>query len=266
MFDVNVKGAVDPAVEQVGRRPGHPGPGGSTAAATNLHYRLAKLRDQGILRGVWLDCGCADGSYTAALAQRGADGVVGVDIDPDRVARARRAHLAAAAPVGFCCAASEALPFPIGSFDGVLMNEVLEHVGDEAATLAEIRRVLRPGGYLALMSPNRWFPFEGHGMRLFGREFPFPVPLLPWLPQRIMLRFMHARNYWPSELAGLVRRAGLEVVAVAPVLPVFEFYPWLPGRVIQAYRAKLPTLERTPLVRRFGVSTFVLGRKAIPMS
>ena len=262
MSDANFRGAACPSDERVGRQPGHPDPGGSTAAVTNLHYRLAKLRDRGVLRGAWLDCGSADGGYTAALARYGADRVIGVDIDPGRVARARQASLAAEPPVRFCCAASEAMPFPNGAFDGVFMNEVLEHVGDEAATLAEVRRVLRAGGHLALMSPNRWFPFEGHGMRLFGREWPFPAPFLPWLPKRLTLRFMHARNYWPGELAGLVRRAGLEVVSVAPILPVFEFYPWLPGRVIQAYRAKLPTLERTPLVRRFGVSTFVLARHA----
>src|SRR4051812_45501937 len=66
------------------------------------------------------------------------------------------------------------LRFEDQSFDGVLLNEVLEHIADEAASSSEIRRVLRPYGFLAAISPNRWFPFEGHGMRLFGHDLGFP--------------------------------------------------------------------------------------------
>ena len=42
------------------------------------------------------------------------------------------------------------------------MNEMFEHVADERWALAEILRVLKPGGILVLISPNRWFPIEGH--------------------------------------------------------------------------------------------------------
>jgi SAM-dependent methyltransferase len=45
------------------------------------------------------------------------------------------------------------LPFEEGSFDSVLCSHVLEHVPDEAAALAEVRRVLRPGGWAAIMLP-----------------------------------------------------------------------------------------------------------------
>jgi hypothetical protein len=44
------------------------------------------------------------------------------------------------------------------------------------------------------MSPNRWFPFEGHGMRFLGRDFGFPIPFLPWLPNALSSRVMTARN------------------------------------------------------------------------
>jgi SAM-dependent methyltransferase len=46
-----------------------------------------------------------------------------------------------------------ALPFEDGAFDSVLCSHVLEHVADERAALAELRRVLRPGGWAALMLP-----------------------------------------------------------------------------------------------------------------
>ncbi|MBY0397997.1 MAG: class I SAM-dependent methyltransferase, partial [Thermoleophilia bacterium] len=54
-------------------------------------------------------------------------------------------------------AAGERLPFPAGRFDGALCVNVLEHVADVDAVLAEAARVLRPGGVLLAITPNgRW--------------------------------------------------------------------------------------------------------------
>lgn len=242
------------------RRRVHIERGSSTAVGTNVEYRLAKVRERGLLHGDWLDCGCADGGYTVALAALGADTVVGIDVEPERIARARE-RSEGRPTVSYCCASADAMPFADASFDGVFLNEVLEHVEDEIATLREIRRVLRPGGHLVLISPNRWFPFEGHGARITKRTIDVPVPLVPWLPSRVTRRFIRARNYWPHELVELVRRAGLRVVDVSCVFPVFEVYRWLPARVIRWYRKALPALEQMPLVRRFGLSTFVVARK-----
>ena len=55
--------------------------------------------------------------------------------------------------VSFQVAVTEELPFPDDYFDGVWMNEVFEHVANEERSLAELRRVLRPGGILVLLSP-----------------------------------------------------------------------------------------------------------------
>jgi SAM-dependent methyltransferase len=142
------------------------------------------------------------------------------------------------------------------------MNEVLEHVDDEALTLREVRRVLRPGGHLALFSPNRFFPFEGHGVRFTQKiGLPFPVPFVPWLPTRLTSRFVEARNYWPWELRRIVEEQGLTVLEVNTAFPVFELYRWLPRHIIEVYRRNLPKFERIPLLRHFGVSTFVLATK-----
>lgn len=68
------------------------------------------------------------------------------------------------------------LPFADGSFDVVLSNHVIEHVGDEAEQLkhlAELRRVLRPGGIGYLAVPNRWMLVEPH----------FRLAFLSWLPR-----------------------------------------------------------------------------------
>jgi SAM-dependent methyltransferase len=234
--------------------------GDSTAVPSNVAYRLAKLRDLGILRGRWLDCGCADGGYTAALVEQGATEAVGVDPDEERISRARKRGRDRSA-VQFLCASAEALPFPDATFDGVLLNEVLEHVRDEVRTLGELRRVLRPGGYLAIMSPNRWFPFEGHGMRIGRITVNVPVPFLPWIPHVIARHVLRARNYWPHELRDLVRSQGFTIRQAGFVLPIFEVYPWLPAPVIRQYRRLVPVLERTPLLRRFGVSNLVVAQK-----
>jgi SAM-dependent methyltransferase len=193
------------------------------------------------------------------LLRYGATSAVGTDIDENALAQARR--LSEAEPrVSFAVAAAETMPFDDGIFDGVLLNEVLEHVQDERQALAEIHRLLRPRAFLALFSPNRWFPFEGHGLSGPVR-MPFPVPLVPWLPIALTGRWMQARNYWPSQLRRLVAAAGFEIVHVEFAWPLFSQYRWLPAGVVRVYEIALPVLERVPVVRRFGVSTLIVGRR-----
>lgn len=245
--------------------PRHPHPGSSTAIGSNVAYRLGKLKELGLLHGVWLDCGCADGGYTEALVAWGAEKAIGVDPEQSRIdeakARNQTGSRAGRDAVEYHCC-TDNFPLPDSSVDAALLNEVLEHVADEAATLREILRVLRPGGHLVVMSPNRWFPFEGHGMRLLGRDFGFPIPLLPWLPSSWTARAMAARNYWPHELRNVVAAAGFEIKKVDYVLPVFELYRWLPKSVISAYRRLMPQIEKTPL-RKFGVSTLIVATRPL---
>ena len=234
-------------------------PGGSTAAGGVVQYRLDKVARVAALKGRWLDCGCCDGDYTVSLLKHGVDTATGTDIDPDRIRSAKRRWPGVNAE--FLAAAAESLPFPDQHFDGVLLNEVLEHVQDQEHTLAELRRVLAPGGLLVVFSPNRWLPFEGHGMVVGAHNIGSPVPLLPWLPRRLTLPVMKARNYWPHELQTLVAHAGLEVFHLDFALPLFSHYRWLPESAIRHYQANLPRLERSPLFRRFGVSTLVIARR-----
>lgn len=235
-------------------------PGASTAVPSNVAYRLGKLEQRGIVAGKWLDCGCADGGYAIGLAERGAAQVTGVDVLPERIAEART-RASGTPGLDFRVAESEHLPFADATFDGVLLNEVLEHVADEQETLAEIHRVLRPGGLLALFSPNRWFPFEGHGLAVRGRSLGFPVPWIPWLPELLTRRYLLARNYWPGQLRRLVEEAGFAIEDQRSIFPVLEVYPWLPSPAIRAFRRLVPYIERIPFVRRFGVSTFILARR-----
>lgn len=105
-----------------------------------------------------LDVGCGDGRHTHASAlERVA--AVGVDLDPERVQAARDGFESAVAPAaesrpGFCRADAHALPFPDGAFDVVICAEVLEHLPEYEAALAELERVLARGGALAVSVPR----------------------------------------------------------------------------------------------------------------
>lgn len=98
-----------------------------------------------------IDVGCGPGAITVGLAGRVAPGgaVVGVDRDPQWFATART--LAADHPhVRFEEADAVALPFDDASFDVAFLHAVLQHVESPAAVLGEVRRVVRPGGLVAV--------------------------------------------------------------------------------------------------------------------
>lgn len=98
-----------------------------------------------------LDLGCAPFFATISLRRLGYD-VVGVDIDPERFAPM---PTTAGIDVRKCDIETDRLPFPDHYFDLVLFSEVFEHLRiDLIATVTEVHRVLKPGGYLLCSSPN----------------------------------------------------------------------------------------------------------------
>lgn len=198
-----------------------------------------------------LDIGCGIGTYVEKLQQIAAR-ACGIDIDPARVRRGRAGGLAVAA--------SERLPFVDGAFDAVLLNEVIEHVQDDVATLREACRVVRPGGHVIIYAPNRLFPFETHGVYL-GRRYIFGnIPLVNYLPDVLRRRLVpHARAYTPRQITRLLRSLPADVVVRSHVYPAFDNIArrrrWLGG----VLRAIFHRLERTPL-RVFGLSHFLILR------
>lgn len=89
-----------------------------------------------------LDLGCGTGSHARRLHRQGFE-VVGLDRRPEGLREGRKQ----APEIGWVRADATALPFRSGSFDAVLMLDLLEHVPEEP-TLAELQRVLRPGGVI----------------------------------------------------------------------------------------------------------------------
>jgi ubiquinone/menaquinone biosynthesis C-methylase UbiE len=107
-----------------------------------------------------LDAGCGEGAIIGLLNEQLAGKAIGLDLDARRVRRAAREIPAD----GYCVGNTERLPFAADSFDLVLSLEVLEHVGDPQAALAEIRRVTR--SFLLASVPNEpWWRF-GNMLRL----------------------------------------------------------------------------------------------------
>jgi len=102
-----------------------------------------------------LDAGCGDGINLVGLRGAAAHqdlliNLFGLDYNPLRLARARRA----APQVRLQQGSLYSLPFAGDRFDVVLCNHVIEHVPDATRALAELSRVLRPGGLLILGVPN----------------------------------------------------------------------------------------------------------------
>ena len=233
--------------------------GSTTATPMNVSYRVDRISQY--LSGHWLDLGCADGGYHEEMLARGLHSVTGVDVEEDRIADAMRRNLANAS---YATYDGRFLPHADEVFDGTLMNEVLEHVADERQALSEVFRVLKPGGVFVLISPNRWFPIDGHFVRIGSWTFG-PAPLIPWLPKRLTRSITVARNYWPRELQQQVVRAGFTVKDVGFIWPVLESYPWLPPRALSLYQKHFRKWDQRRGVRRFGLSTMVVGVKpALP--
>jgi SAM-dependent methyltransferase len=116
-----------------------------------------------------LNAGAGLGSFTALLERRG------FDVTSSDVSVAALAELAQRTRGSVVRADLTELPFADKDFDAIVLGEVLEHVQDDCAALAEARRVVRPGGSLALSVPRNpdWFGasdvWAGH-FRRYGRR------------------------------------------------------------------------------------------------
>jgi ubiquinone/menaquinone biosynthesis C-methylase UbiE len=97
-----------------------------------------------------LDIGCGAGGIDLALVRdHGAGYVTGIDVEDPVLARARALVDAAglAARIGLVKVAPGRLPFPPGTFDVVFSKDSIVHIPDKHALMAEVARVLKPGGW-----------------------------------------------------------------------------------------------------------------------
>jgi asparagine synthase (glutamine-hydrolysing) len=178
------------------------------ARAPRLDLFDGLLRRLGaIRRGRLLDLGCGGGQLLAAARRQGWRGLGG-DVSGDACAAARRIARAAVLQTE-----SGALPLRAASVDAVTLINVLDHLHDPARTLAEVRRVLAPGGALALRVPNGVFH------RAASRTLARLGPLGRW---RNLAEYpvLHLFSFTADGLATLVAAAGFEVLEVRNSPPV----------------------------------------------
>jgi SAM-dependent methyltransferase len=111
-----------------------------------------------------LDMGCGAGRHAFEMFRRGGD-VVAFDQNGDELADVlelfgamrEAGEVPAGADADIKQGDALAMPFADGEFDRVVASEVLEHIPDDATAIAELVRVLRPGGTIAVTVP-RWLP------------------------------------------------------------------------------------------------------------
>jgi 2-polyprenyl-6-hydroxyphenyl methylase / 3-demethylubiquinone-9 3-methyltransferase len=142
-----------------------------------------------------LDVGCGGGYTCEFLARRGAL-VTGLDQSPACIHSAKAHAAATGLAIDYHPGVGEALPFADQHFDVVVCVDVLEHVDSPAATVAEISRVLKPGGLFCFDTINRtwqsrllmiwlledWLRLIPHGVHDWQKFVP-PELLHDWLEQ-----------------------------------------------------------------------------------
>lgn len=200
--------------------------------------------------------GCGVGMYVKALLPY-ADAVYGMDIEAEHVQIAAQtaptAHLQ--------LAAAETLPYADASFDLVLSHEVLEHVADDHRAVAEIVRVLRPGGRAVIFVPNRLYPFETHGHYWRGVYHFGNTPLINYLPDRVRNQLApHVRAYTAASLQTLLVGQPVRIVHHTQIFPGYDNLSHRRPLLGKWLRLITYALEHSPFTR-LGISHFLVVEK-----
>lgn len=204
-----------------------------------------------------LGCGWAYGTLWAAASGARA---IGIDLEMDQLCWARAA-LDPAQRLGLAQANAAALPFRDASFDRVVSVEMMEHVyrPDRPRVLSEIARVTRPGGRLALSTPNAMSPIEV--VKRSAVRWPWLRRALPssCFPEATddAASYHPYRYHHPLELGELrhgLEQAGFEVEGARHFLWTMKTTP---DALFPAARAAEALAEALPLLRGFGATSLI---------
>jgi len=203
--------------------------------------------------GHGLDFGCGIGYGTEILARSGALSVTGVDIDAAVIARARkREHPGNAS---FHTSLQEAGALRPEGFDFIVMFEVIEHLREPQAVLAELAGRMRPGGLLVISAPNR--------LRFTGAAAPLANQWHVNEPDYAGFRVWVSQNF---EITGEYEQSDLRLDSVDHTAGTLQ-RSW----VLRAERSLRRLLGRPlvvpppvdPLVRKTDILPLILERRAV---
>lgn len=226
---------------------------GSAKGRRNITKRLEAIGTLGILAGErCLDVGCATGDYTEEIA-RNFERVDAIDVERNRLDVFRQERRLRNVVVAEMSVYS--MDFEDGTFDAVTLIEVLEHLERPADALAQVSRVLRPGGQLFITTPNRLWPFEQHGLKVRGKKRPgYMFPGLVWLSP-LHRRVSDATAFRAREIETLGANAGLGGFTFTRIMPPMDV------KGSPTLRRVFDWAERTP-ARVFGQT--VIARMVKP--
>lgn len=148
----------------------------------------------GRVSGTVVDAGCGEGYGLRILHDAGARGVIGVDGDEATVLHARARY--GGESIEVVEADLTDLPLVVDTMDAAISLQVIEHIHDVPEFLAELARITRPGGAIAISTPNRLTFTPGS-----------TIPTNPF----------HVREYTADELRAAMEDAGIRVTLVEGV-------------------------------------------------
>jgi 2-polyprenyl-3-methyl-5-hydroxy-6-metoxy-1,4-benzoquinol methylase len=183
-----------------------------------------------------LDIGTGSGHIAHELA-KSAKKVSSVDVVDERKEKAGYT---------FKLASDETLPFKDEEFDIAITNHVVEHTPNQKKHLKEVLRVLKPGGYVYLATPNKFWLTDPH----------YKLPFISWLPRRLSAAYLNltqkaAWDIYPLSTWGVkTHLKGHDISNALPILLRTEasrkLDMWKPAVQVARFVPK-PLLDRTDL-------------------
>lgn len=217
---------------------------------------LGHVLRHGLPEGRGLDLGCGDGRLTALVLERlGPRRLVGIDLDPAETKAAAATGIYERVHTGPAAAIAE----PDASVDFVFSNSVLEHIPDLDPVLAEVARLLRPGGRFIFTVPGPDFHACLGGPWMPGVTRPDYLAALD-------RRLAHRRYPTATDWRGLLNRHGLTLDGVEGYLSRAEVRRWeLLSRLTAGLLHTLTGGRAAPITiqRRLGLRQ-IQNRAALP--
>jgi SAM-dependent methyltransferase len=220
------------------------------------------LEDLSRTHGLCIDVGCGGGNMARAIKRERPDlRVSGVDVSRGAIEQARRDPRG----VQFMGTTGDSLPFPATTADAIVMFDVLEHVEDPSAMLAEVARVLKPGGLFHIVLPLEGQPwtiynllrrrgwdakrrhsghiqaFDARAFRTMAGEVGLPVHGVRWsfhplfaLVDVLYYRWLDLRGPVSGSVEDtLARRKGLTARALTVLKGAVASAGWYESRLLQ---------------------------------